>query len=269
MKAIEKVINERLEEVNKLLNISNKQLINYSSTQDIHIQTSVTNGREQFYCFDGTTHTRKYLKSGEIIKYAGIIQRDYDLLINYKLQKIQKKLSRISRDIKDADLEQITGIYEKMASAKKPYITPIIESDEEFIARWYERNQSGQNTYPIEGIIYTARGEHVRSKSEKILADLFEKYDIPYVYEPMLKLKNGHVVSPDFVLLNTRQRKTIYWEHLGLIDQEEYAVKNLLKLQSYEDSGIVLGENLFISMESTKQGMNTKIVEMYIKNMFL
>ena len=145
----------------------------------------------------------------------------------------------------------------------------IRETDESFIVRWYEEHQGGQNTYPIEGNIFTARGEHVRSKSEKILADLFEKYDIPYVYEPMLKLKNGHVVSPDFALLNIRQRKTIYWEHLGLIDQEEYAVKNLLKLQSYEDSGIVLGENLFISMESTKQGMNTKIVEMYIKNMFL
>ena len=265
MKDIERIINERLDEVNKLLNLSNKQLARHNNTPGIHIQTSVTNGREQFYCFDSVTHTRKYIKAGEIIKYASIIQQDYDHQINNKLQKMQKKLSRIARDIKEVDLTEITGVYEKQAKAKKSYITPIIESNESFIARWYEEHKGAQNTFPIEGNIYTERGEHVRSKSEKILADLFYKYDIPYVYEPKIKMNNGHMVCPDFALLNKETRQTIYWEHLGLINQDEYAVRNLEKLHEYEESSLILGENLLISIESTKKGLNTKLVEMQIK----
>ncbi len=265
MRDIEKVINERLEEVNKLLNISNKQLAKYSNAPDIHIHSSKSNGREQFYCIDSTTQTKKYLKSGEIIKYASIIQQDYDKQINKKLQVIQKKLSRIARDIKDADLEQIKEIYERIASAKQQYITPIIPSDEAFIAKWYEEHKGGQNSYPIEGNIYTEKGEQVRSKSEKILADLFHKYNIPYVYEPMIKLANGRRACPDFAVLNLRTRETLYWEHLGLINQEEYATKNIEKIHGYEESYLVLGENLLISMESSKKGFNTKTVEKQIQ----
>ena len=265
MKDIERFINERLAEVNRLLNLSNKQIAKYKNSPDIHIQTSVTNGREQFYCFDSTTSTRKYIKSGEIIKYAAIIQQDYDQQINKKLQKMQKKLTRIARDINEVDITKIIGVYEKQPNAKKPYITPIIPSDEDFIARWYEEHKGEQNTFPIEGNIYTERGEHVRSKSEKILADLFYKYDIPYVYEPKIKMNNGHMACPDFALLNKETRQTIYWEHLGLINQDEYAVRNLEKLHEYEESSLILGENLLISMESTKKGLNTKLVEMQIK----
>ncbi len=265
MKDIEKIINIRLNEINNLLDLSNKQINKYSNSPDIHIQTSVTNGREQFYCFDGATRTRKYLKSGEILKYASIIQRDYDLLINYRLQKIQKKLSRIAKDIKDVDISKITGVYEKQPSAKQPYITPIIPSDEVFIAKWYEEHKGGQNSYPIEGNIYTEKGEQVRSKSEKILADLFHKYNIPYVYEPMIKLANGRRACPDFAVLNLRTRETLYWEHLGLIDQEEYATKNMEKIHGYEESDLVLGENLLISMESSKKGLNTKTIEKQIQ----
>lgn len=265
MKYIEQLINEKLNEVNRLLNISNKQLAKYSDTPNVRIHSSKSNGREQLYRVDDDTHNKKYLKSGEIIKYAGIIQQDYDQQINKKLQRIQKKLNRIANDIKEADITEIKMVYEKQSNAKKQYITPIIESDDDFILQWYAEHKGSQNTFPIEGNIYTERGEQVRSKSEKILADLFNRYNIPYVYEPMIKLKNRHRVYPDFALLNKETRQTIYWEHLGLIDQEEYAIKNMEKLHEYEESGLTLGENLLISMESTKKGFNTKIVENQIK----
>ena len=254
MKEIIRKIDIKLEEVNNLLRISNKQIAQYNNIADIHIQSSMNRGYEQFYCVDRARNTRKYLKISDLVKYSGLIQRDYDIKVN-----------RIAKDIREIDLSEIKAIYNKQASAKKPYITPIIPSDEDFIARWYEENKGAQNTFPIEGNIYTERGEHVRSKSEKILADLFYKYDIPYVYEPKIKMNNGHMACPDFALLNKETRQTIYWEHLGLINQDEYAVKNLEKLHEYEESSLILGENLLISMESTKNGLNTKLVEMQIK----
>ena len=265
MKEIIRKIDIKLEEVNNLLRISNKQIAQYNNIADIHIQSSMNRGYEQFYCVDRERNTRKYLRISDLVKYSSLIQRDYDIKVNKKLVKMQKKLTRIAKDLREIDLSEIKAIYNKQPNAKKPYITPIIPSDEDFIARWYEENKGAQNTFPIEGNIYTERGEHVRSKSEKILADLFYKYDIPYVYEPKVKLSNGHMVCPDFALLNKETRQTIYWEHLGLINQDEYAVRNLEKLHEYEESSLILGENLLISMESTKKGLNTKLVEMQIK----
>ena len=81
--------------------------------------------------------------------------------------------------------------------------------------------------------IKTKRGEYVRSKSEKILADLFYENGIPYQYEPAFRLINGKLVYPDFVLLNVRERKTFYWEHYGLASDETYSTKNIDKLCLY------------------------------------
>ena len=101
----------------------------------------------------------------------------------------------------------------------------------------------------------------VRSKSEKILADLFYKKGIPYIYEPMLNLKNGHYIFPDFALLNLRKKKTIYWEHFGVISDSEYAAKSIRKLDEYERQGLISGDNLIFSTESTDNPLNTRLVE--------
>ncbi|MCR5101181.1 MAG: hypothetical protein K6B41_07480, partial [Butyrivibrio sp.] len=108
-----------------------------------------------------------------------------------------------------------------------------------------------------------------RSKSEKIIADLFEKYKIPYRYEPMLELSDGHCVFPDFVVLNVRLRKTIYWEHFGLITDGEYAKKTLQKLSFYEENGIVVGKDLLISIESDQIPLNVKLLEQKIHQYIL
>lgn len=265
MKEIIKQIDNYMIYINDLLNKSNKSINKGKNSVGKHIQHSQSHGLEQLYCYNTSTKTRKYIKSKDIIKYAPIMQRDYDISVNKTLLKIQKKLTRISKDLKEVDLELVKSIYETQSQSKKKFINPIIESDEVFIKSWYDENQGGQNSYPIEGNIYTSKGEKVRSKSEKILADLFQKYSIPYVYEPRIKLENGQSLCPDFAILNKRTRKTIYWEHLGLIDQDEYAVRTMEKFHEYQKNNLRLGENLLLSMESSKSSLNTKIVEEQIK----
>lgn len=258
-------INKRIKEINALLVQSATRIRKYSNYEDIHVQSNLSRGRNQFYYIDKKSHKKEFIRVKDIKSFSKYIQRDYDIAVNKKLLQIQKKLMRIEKDIQYIDLALVKEIYETQTPSKKPYITPIIESDEAFISRWYEENKGAQNSFPIEGNIYTERGEHVRSKSEKILADLFQKYDIPYVYEPKIKLSNGHMACPDFALLNIKTRQTIYWEHLGLINQEEYALRNMEKLHEYEESNLILGESLLISMESTKKGLNTKTVEKQIQ----
>ena len=57
--------------------------------------------------------------------------------------------------------------------------------------------------------IITEKGEAVRSKSEKIIADKLYMKEIPYVYEQPLYLKGYGYVVPDFKILNVRTKKRI------------------------------------------------------------
>ncbi len=84
---------------------------------------------------------------------------------------------------------------------------------------------------------------------------------MPFQYEARLELFDGYSIYPDFVVLNVRKRKTIYWEHLGLISDPEYARKNYLKIQMYEKGGFEIGDNLIITMESDIYKFDVRDIE--------
>lgn len=163
----------------------------------------------------------------------------------------------------------IEDVYNKLCDARKALITPIIPTNETFVRNWREMHMGNQNDYPMAATYLTQQGEYVRSKSEKILADLFLKYEIPYCYEPKLQLDNGKSLFPDFAVLNIRTRKTIYWEHFGLISDEKYASNALEKLHIYEANGWTLGDNLLYSLESENIPLNIKLLEQKINDYLL
>lgn len=102
---------------------------------------------------------------------------------------------------------------------------------------------------------YTDNGEHVRSKSEKIIADKFAKEGIPYVYEPVCEL-NRKGLHPDFVLLNQESRQTYFYEHFGMMDKPEYAIAAVKKIAKYRELGYEYGKNLLYSFETGVDGLN-------------
>lgn len=105
----------------------------------------------------------------------------------------------------------------------------------------------------------TARGELVRSRSErKIANELFAK-GIEYVYEKKLIIKNKCFI-PDFTL--RIGDKTVYLEHLGLLNMEEYAKKWKRKKEIYEKEGIIEGVNLIITKE---EDLNALQIEKELK----
>lgn len=130
-------------------------------------------------------------------------------------------------------------------------------------------NRGNKNDYYEEGFFPTNKGDNVRSKSEKIIADLLYKYKIPYQYEPEIRLDNGNQYFPDFVILNVSQRKTVYWEHLGRVDFDDYCVKNMRKLLDYDKAGYVLGENLILTMETAAMPLDVKRVDEIIQKYFI
>ena len=125
------------------------------------------------------------------------------------------------------------------------------------------------NPFPEDIFYLTNKGEKVRSKSEKILADMFYKWNIPYCYEAKLNLKNMKTIYPDFTLLRICDRKTIYWEHFGLADDGEYATKALIKCALYESEGYAPGEDFLFSVESKSTPLNIREIEKKVKEFFM
>lgn len=94
----------------------------------------------------------------------------------------------------------------------------------------------------------TNRGEFVRSKSEKIIADELFVMNIDYRYEAELTF-DGIDYHPDFTVVNPLNGKTYYWEHFGLANNEDYVKSWLKRKNVYKKHGIIPGTNLIITTE--------------------
>ena len=110
-------------------------------------------------------------------------------------------------------------------------------------------------------MILTEKGERVRSKSEKILADFFYRRNILYKYEKPLYLKGYGMVYPDFTFLSKKTGKEIYWEHEGMIDKQEYARSAVRKIESYQKNDIYPGERLILTFETEQRVLDSKEIE--------
>ena len=138
------------------------------------------------------------------------------------------------------------------------------DPDELFIKHWEAESYTGKGFSAADIEIYTERGERVRSKSEKIIADKLYAMKIPYKYEVPLPLKGFGIVYPDFVVLNAKQRKVYYWEHLGMMEQPDYAAAAVQKLEQYQKNGIFPGDKLILTYETKTRPLNTKLLEQCI-----
>lgn len=195
-----------------------------------------------------------------------LAQKDYDKKVLKSIEKELKAIQKYKEAYPDKLAEQI---YEDLHPARQKLITPIKESDEEFIERWKSVEYIGKSYLYDNSEHYTAKGERVRSKSEVIIADALNRAGIPYRYEYPLYIKGLEYINPDFTILNIKKRKEIIWEHLGRMDKPDYAEKNVYKINCYERSGYYLGDNLILTFETMQNPLNQKIVNAIIQRHFM
>jgi ATP-dependent DNA helicase RecQ len=123
---------------------------------------------------------------------------------------------------------------------KKAYRTSLFD---EFVAllkgytNTFEFHQQigeylGIDKYSRGRIHETLSGDFVRSKSEVIVANILHQSGIPFAYEARLVAPDGSLRVPDFTI--EWRGKTYYWEHLGMLDVEDYRQNWELKKAWYE-----------------------------------
>lgn len=133
------------------------------------------------------------------------------------------------------------------------------------------------NKFLEENLIHTTSiGVPVRSKSEVIIADRLTSNGITYHYEEDLEFKSV-VRSPDFTI-HDDSGVTYYWEHLGMLQDEEYKEKWEKKLKWYKQNGIFpIGEEkeeypnkvLIISKDDDRGGISSQEIDKMIEKILM
>ena len=119
-----------------------------------------------------------------------------------------------------------------------------------------------------EGLIHrTSKGHLVRSKSELLIAEALVAAGVEYAYEQPLTL-GGFTRYPDFTVENDISGRTIYWEHLGMLENANYKanwekkrswyLSNGVKAHSFEsnDSDGEADKILVTTTDSSAQGLD-------------
>lgn len=125
-----------------------------------------------------------------------------------------------------------------------------------------------QSVFLDKNLIYrTERGDLVRSKSEWIIADKLYNANIEYQYEQPLIL-GGIERYPDFTIVDDDSGKAWYWEHNGMLSNEEYRQRWERKLAVYRQQGILPlaeggGKNgtLLITEEKEGTGLDAREIQ--------
>lgn len=84
--------------------------------------------------------------------------------------------------------------------------------------------------------------------------------DLKYYYEKELCLKDNTTKLPDFTI-KTDLGDTWYWEHCGMTNDTNYNRYWEEKKKVYEQNGIIEGENLIVSKDDKKGGIDTEKIQ--------
>lgn len=195
-----------------------------------------------------------------------LAQKEYEAQV---LKVIEEQKGKLQRLLSQINTNDIANIYEQLSPERQKLVQPYVLPNEQYIAQWENIIYQGKEFDKNAPEIYTERGERVRSKSEKILADKFYMLGIPYRYEYPLHLQGYGIVHPDFLILNKKTRKEYYWEHLGKMDDPEYCKKAIKKIGSYQRNHIFQGKKLLLTYETSTYPLNMKSVDDLINEFLL
>lgn len=202
-----------------------------------------------------------YIHKDNMKLAVDLAQRDYNKKLLNIIEEEQHLANEYCRLLKEKPLE---AAYDSLNRYKQELVTSLEDEKAKRIALWKAQQYEKM---PIDATteFYSNNGIRVRSKSELIIANMLEQYDVPYKYEKPIILKGIGTVHPDFTCLNTRTHKEIVWEHFGMMDNEAYASKNIIKLNTYNQNGYYIGKNMIASFETSQNPLSSRFVKAMIE----
>jgi len=250
-----------------LTSIINTKSISLKSAPQGNLRILKRKNHYQYYLRNDPKDTNGiYIPKKDIKIASSVLQRDYDKKI---IEIASRELSKIEEYLALLSNNSIEIVIDTFSESRKGLIEPVYMSDEEFIREWISKPYEHMSFDEDSDELYSTSGTRVRSKSEVIIANMLEQYNIPYKYEYPIKLNGSHLARPDFTCLNIKTRQQLIWEHLGMMDNPDYADRNIRKLSLYEKSGYIVGKNMIVTFESSHVPPASNIIKSTIENFLL
>lgn len=225
------------------------------------LRLSRSHNHLQYYCCTDENRSGSYIARENIELAKNLAQKAYDEKV---LQLAEKRLSQIQKITKDYADDELEKLYSKEHADRQKLIKPVETTWEGQLQAWGIKEYQGKDFQDGAPVILTEKGERVRSKSEKIMADYFNRHEIEYKYECPLYLKGMGTIYPDFTFLSRKTGEEIYWEHNGMADDPLYARNMVRKINAYENNGIYQGERLILTYETEQTILNTGKIEQLV-----
>ena len=225
------------------------------------LRLSKSHDHVQYYWCVDDKKTGDYIPKDNKPLVKQLAQKSYDEKI---LQLAEKRYSQIMKLVKDYTDDELESIYLNEHPERRKLIEPVEPTWEQRINEWITKEYAGKEFQEDTPVILTEKGERVRSKSEKIMADYFYRNGIEYKYECPLYLKGMGIVYPDFTFLSKKTGREVYWEHNGKCDDISYVRNMVRKINAYENNGIFQGERLILTYETEQTILNTGKIEQLV-----
>ena len=251
---------KRLESIIKVVQVQLKTMPEGS------LRLSKSKDYIQYYHCTEENKIGKYIVKGNDELIQALAQKSYDEKL---LQLAKKRLKQIERILKDYEDDEIEEIFKKEHIERQRLIQAVEPTWDQRVKMWRDEKYQGKGFQEGIPLILTERGERVRSKSEKIMADYFYRKGIEYKYERPIYLKGLGTVYPDFTFFTKRVDGEMYWEHCGMVDSPEYARNMVRKIELYENNGIFPGERLILTYETEQSILGTEKIAQMVERYLL
>lgn len=226
-------------------------------------------GRLEFYCYDNTSRFIEYLGKDKEHTLAVLTRKRYGGKISKLASCFKKTIDECIGKLDGMDLKGgFSRLIEGVPSELVKYIEPW--DDDELNARKWQERRISKSRMRNDSDFYTGKGEHVRSKSEVIIADRLKDNGVPYHYEPVFMVDENEWSYPDFLVLNKHTRQEFLWEHFGRMDDPSYCSNAIGKIELYAALGYYEGVNLICSFESSEHPLSLvhidRLIEKHLKS---
>ena len=218
-------------------------------------------GKDQFlhmYELDGKRVRRGITR--DIDMQRALCQKEYALrarnLLKHDIRVIEKALNQWIPLDPDRVIQSMTKAYTKVPDSfffDHESHVDIMQLPVDERRRIERHRKWGQQPYEMSRYKpeykkhRTSRGLLVRSKSEALILERLDYYTVDTHYEEV-HVFGDEIIVPDFTFEGA-DGKPFYLEHLGMMDDPDYALRNYNKLNKYFRLGLVLGKNLIITSD--------------------
>lgn len=209
--------------------------------------------RKYYHALNGK---RRYIRKSDLTLAKALAQKAYDRAV---AARTKTELALLTPLIALNEAHPIRALWTHLKPARRDLIEPVTLTDAAYAEKWVAVKYNRKGFKSGDPILRTSGGLRMRSKSEMLIAGLLEECGIPFRYEYPLKIC-GKQFHPDFYCLEPETRTEFVWEHFGLMDDENYRVRNEEKLELFNFSGTFLDRPLLVTFEEKEHPLDPEKV---------